>query len=86
MKGRDAFIALSLEEQTMALLNILLLFKTSRSGGVDLSAVGGKSEVGDVKRSSKLSNWKKNFKDVRIVDVSPAGLHEQTSANLLDLL
>lgn len=85
-KGRERFIGLSLEEQTAALLNMILLFKTSRAGTVDFSLIGGMAKSGLIRCSSKLSNWKKNYKDVRIVDVSPAGLHEQTSENLLGLL
>lgn len=84
--GRDKFVSLSLEEQTIVLLNILLLFKTCRSGVVDLSDIGGKKKVGGYFLSSKLSNWKKCYSDVRIIDTSAAGLFETKTDNLLELI
>lgn len=85
-KGRDKFIALGIKEQAQALLNIHQVFgRISR--GCDLSAVGGTSRSAATESlSTKISNWKKDYKDVRIIDSSASGLWEKRSCNLLDLL
>ena len=36
--------------------------------------------------SSNISNWKKDYTDVRIKDRSASGLYESVSVNLLGLL
>lgn len=85
-KGRNKFIALGIKEQSQALLNIHQVFgRISR--GCDLSAVGGTSRSAATESlSTKISNWKKDYKDVRIIDSSASGLWEKRSCNLLDLL
>ena len=42
--------------------------------------------AGSIRISSSLSNWKKKYRDVRMIDRSAAGLFESTSENLLELL
>ncbi len=85
-KGRDAFVALSMEEQVKALLNIGSVFKTGRKGGCDLRLIEGTSTGGSLKPSSRVSNWKKTYATAYIIDSSASGLHESRSVNLLDLL
>lgn len=80
------FENLKLEQQVETLLNVLSVFKTGRTTGSDLKALGGAGQAGIFTENSKLSNWKKYYKDVRIVDISAAGLHRKTSQNLLELL
>ncbi len=80
------FENLKLEQQVETLLNVLSIFKTGRTTGCDLKALGGAGQAGIFTENSKLSNWKKSYKDVRIVDISAAGLHRKMSQNLLELL
>lgn len=82
----NEFKNLKLEQQVETLLNVLSIFKTGRTTGCDLKALGGARQAGIFTESSKLSNWKKSYKDVRIVDISAAGLHRKISQNLLELL
>lgn len=84
-KGREKFIALTAEEQIPVLLAILGLFGRAKSA--DLTAVGGAGQTGVAALSSLLSNWKKSYTDVRIIDQSASGIFEKISdVNLLDLL
>ena len=84
--GRGKFIAISETEQAAALLNIHQVFGRI-SGGIDLTAIGGvKKAAATVSFSSNMSNWKKNYKDVRIVDQTASGLWEKQSDNLFSLL
>ena len=85
-EGKVAFEKLSLEDQIKVLLNIILLLKSGRAGSCDLTMINGKSKAGVYLISAKISNWSKNFNDVRIVDVSPSGIYETKSENLLELL
>ena len=85
-EGKLAFEKLSLEDQIKVLLNIILLLKSGRAGSCDLTMINGKSKAGVYLISAKISNWSKNFNDVRIVDVSPSGIYETKSENLLELL
>lgn len=86
-EGSDKFKQLSCSEQVKCLMTMLSLFNAG-SGSVDLVAIGGekKKAVGSAKLSSSLSNWKKSYQDVRIIDQSPSGLFESHSENLLELL
>lgn len=84
-KGAEKFAALSSEEQVVCLMNLLTLFGSGASGA-DLTAMGGSKGSGATKLNSKLSNWKKKYKDVRIVDLSASGLFARRSENLLELL
>ncbi len=84
VKGREKFETLSPDNQVTVLLAIQGLF--GRAVKADLSAIGGVVSAGVTALSSSLSNWKKNYTDVRIVDSSASGLFEKVSGNLLDLL
>ena len=65
-------------------MDILGLF--GRIQSADLTSIGGVAKAGVATLSSTLSNWKKNYADVRIIDQSASGLFEKVSDNLLDLL
>ena len=52
----------------------------------DLKCFNESASSGITKLSMNLSNWKKNYTDVRIIDQSASGLFETVSDNLLDLL
>ncbi len=84
--GTEWFEQLTLEEQVQCLLNIGQLFKTRRAGGVDLQAIKGSPHGFSLCLSSRMSNWKKRFSDVRIVHMSASGLFESRTENLLELL
>ena len=84
VKGRERFILLEPIEQVGILLSITGLF--GRAIKADLSKIGGVSSAGVATMSSSVSNWKKNYTDVRIIDLSASGLFEKISDNLLDLL
>ena len=84
--GRAAFQNLPVNEQIDSLLKILNLFRKEGSGGVDLTAIGGKGRSAAKVKSATVSNWGKINADIRIIDSSPAGLVEAYSDNLLDLL
>ena len=85
-KGRDKFISLGIKEQASALLSIHQVFGRV-SGGCDLQLVGGAGTAAATKSfHANVSNWKKNYSDVRIIDSSATGLWEKVSDNLLELL
>lgn len=83
--GADRFCRLSVGEQVEALLSVLLVFSRT-GGGIDLHLVGGKPKAAATLLSSNLSNWKKNYSDVRVIDATSSGLFEKRSENLLELL
>lgn len=85
IKGKDKFISLTEMEQAKCLMNIQTLFSRF-SGGCDLEKIGGKPNQSSTRLSSNISNWKKNYKVVRIIDTSASGLFEIKSDNLFDLL
>ncbi|SEI43813.1 CRISPR-associated endonuclease Csn1 [Lachnospiraceae bacterium A10] len=86
-KGRELFLELSIIEQCVVLLNVLNTFNRAGTQGVDLTSIGGsKITASTTGLSSTINNWKKNYKDVRIIDMSPSGLWEKQSDNLLELL
>lgn len=82
--GREKFKALPADKQVSVLLAILGLF--GRAIKADLTLIGGVPSAGVAALSSSMSNWKKNYTDVRIIDQSASGLFEKTSDNLLDLI
>lgn len=85
VKGRAKFEKLSPPEQSKILLQIQGLF--GRAIKADLTPIGGVPSAGVAALSSSISNWKKNYTDVRIIDQSASGLFETISdVNLLDLL
>lgn len=81
---KDKFKSLTSEIQIGLLLEIQGLF--GRAIGANLKSLGGKEKTGKASLSIFVSNWKKNYTDVRIVDQSASGLFENVSENLLDLL
>lgn len=85
-EGLAKFNEASISEQIICLLQIISLYKTGRSGGCDITCIGGAKNAGVVSLSSNLSNWKKYYTDVRIIDQSASGLYESKSCNLLELL
>ena len=73
-------------EQAKCLMQILMVFGRV-SGGCDLQLVGGAGKAAAMSGfSASMSNWKKYYSDVRIIDQSASGLFESRSDNLLDLL
>lgn len=86
LDGRKEFVQLSLDKQVSVVLKLVELLKTGRSGTVDLSLIGGSKTAGAITIRSKLSNLKKRYTDVRIVDTSASGLFVSKSQNLLELL
>lgn len=82
---RNVFLGLPILKQVSVLLNIHALFGRSTQG-IDLKEIGGSGKAAVPSMSSVLSNWKKYYSDVRIVDQSASGLWETKSQNLLDLL
>lgn len=84
--GREKFLTLDIVEQSQILLNIQQIFGRMASG-CDLQLIGGKKSSGaTVSFSSTISNWKKYYSDVRIIDQSVTGLWEVQSDNLLEML
>lgn len=85
-KGRDKFMKADVYEQAKCLMQILMVFGRV-SGGCDLQLVGGAGKAAAMSGfSASMSNWKKYYSDVRIIDQSASGLFESRSDNLLDLL
>ena len=85
--GKSRFENLDVKEQAKTLLSIHQVFGRM-TGGCDLDAIGGKKNSASTKSgfSSTISNWKKYYSDVRIIDSSVSGLWEKQSDNLLELL
>ena len=84
--GRNVFAGLDIKAQSSVLLNIIATFGRV-SGGCDLTGIGGAAKAAaTVNVSTTLSNWKKTYKSVTIIDRSASGLYESKSRNLLDLL
>lgn len=85
-KGRNAFTKLEVAEQCKCLMQLLQVFGRM-SGGCDLTAIGGvKTACATGGFSAVVSNWKKTYQDVRIIDSSASGLYETSSDNLLDMI
>ena len=85
--GRDTFMKLDIDQQTKVLLNIHRTFARNSTGGVDLQLIGGAGKAAaTVNFSSTVSNWKKNYTDVRVIDSSVSGLWSKVSDfNFLEL-
>lgn len=83
---KGEFITLSLKEQLDCLENMILYLKTNRSGGCNMTSIKGSKKEGIIRLSLDISNWKKKYSDVRIIDRSASGLFEKRSDNLLDLI
>lgn len=86
VNGREKFLQLDIKNQCRVLMNIQQIFGRL-SAGCDLRLIGGSEHsAATVSFSSTISNWKKNYSDVRIIDPSPTGFWEKQSENLLELL
>lgn len=83
--GAEKFAALDEAEQVTVLMNVLRLFGAGAEGA-DLRAIGAGASAGKKTLSVNVSNWKKRYRDVRIIDQSASGLFENCSENLLELL
>lgn len=85
-QGTSVFANAPITEQVECLMNILLIMGPG-SSAVDLNVCGGKKSTGSKAMNAKLSNWKKRYENVRIMDESASGLFSRESdCNLLDLL
>ena len=85
-KGFEVFRRLDVKGQAQILLNIVRSFGRT-TDGCDFSLIGAASKAAaTVSFSAFVSNWKKNYSDVRIIDMSASGIWEKKSENLLDLL
>ena len=85
LEGQKKFENLNILQQSQILLNIHSLFGRL-SGGCDLMAIGGSKNCAKTTLNSAISNWKKLYSDVRIIDQSPSGIWEKCSENILELL
>lgn len=84
-KGRDKFISCNIESQCKCLLQMVAIFGRL-SSGCDLTYIDAAKKSATNRTSAFVSNWKKAFSDVRIIDSSASGLYESKSENLLNLL
>lgn len=78
------FKELDIFKQTKVLMQIQGVL--GRVKQADLKDLKESNNSGISTMSMNLSNWKKNYTDVRIVDQSASGFFEKVSDNLLDLL
>lgn len=84
-KHLDDFIKLDVFKQANILLQIQGVL--GRLKQADLKDLGESASSGIATVSLNISNWKKNYTDVRIIDQSASGLFERVSKeNLLELL
>lgn len=84
--AKEKFLELPLEQQCQCLNSLIDVFKTGRSNGCDLTLIGGKKQAAICTVSSKISNWKKNYKCVKIIDESASGIFRKESENILEWL
>ena len=84
--AKSIFEQLSLEEQCLCINSLINVFKTGRSSGCDLTLIGGKKQAAVCTVSSKVSNWGKNYKYVKIIDESASGIFRKESENILEWL
>ena len=84
--GLEKFLLLTKEEQCTVLFNLISLFKTGRGSGCDLTLIGGKKQAAVYNIGSKVSNWGKTYKCVKIIDESPSGIFRTESDNILEWL
>ena len=84
--AKGIFEQLSLEEQCLCINSLINVFKTGRSSGCDLTLIGGKKQAAVCTVSSKVSNWGKNYKYVKIIDESASGIFRKESENILEWL
>ncbi len=82
-KGKEKFIELTTEEQTVVLSNILMLFRCNSPDGTDLRDIGGVKNSGIRIMNMEING--KRFSEIYIIDQSPTGLREKKSPNLIEL-
>ena len=80
----DDFLKLDIFDQTHVLMQIQGIM--GRIKQADLKCFDESSSSGIIKLSMNISNWKKNYTDVRIIDQSASGIYEKISDNLLELV
>jgi len=85
VKGKVMFATAELTDQISCLMNIIEMMGPG-SQGVDLTICGGAKGSGSKTLNAKVSNWRKSYSDVRILDESASGLFSRSSGNLLELL
>ena len=86
MSGREKFAKADVFEQAKCLMQILIVFGRI-SSGCDLQLIGGAGKAAAMSSfSAFMSNWKKNYSEVYMIDQTASGLYETRSANLLELL
>ena len=87
ISGKSLFIEQSndIEGQLKTLMSMVSIM-TNSGGSVDLSFLSGKEKSCVYSINIKLSNVKKNYKSLTLIDQSPTGLFEIESENLLNFL
>lgn len=83
-KGRAIFETLCLNDQVKALMSIVEIYKTGRTGSCNLKLIGDVKNAALITLNSTISNAR-GIQSIRIVDQSPTGLYETISPNLLEL-
>ena len=83
---KEDFEVLDMDKQYECLKNLVLFIKTNRSGTCNMEMLDGSKNEGTMRLSANISNWKKNYSDVRIIDRSSSGLFGHRTGNLLDLI
>ena len=86
LKGKEKFEKLSIDLQCQILMNIIGVLKTGRNGGCDLKDIGGAANAANYIINSRVSNWKKDYKSVKIIDESASGIFRKESENILEWL
>lgn len=86
LKGKEKFENLSIDLQCQILMNIIGVLKTGRNGGCDLKDIGGAANAANYIINSRVSNWKKDYKSVKIIDESASGIFRKESENILEWL
>jgi CRISPR-associated endonuclease Csn1 len=83
--GVEKFVSLDFDNQLNIIIACIDLMKSGRTGGCDLSLIGAKGKTtGNVYIGANLSSCK--YEEVKLIDISPAGLHVKESINLKELL
>ncbi|MDD6088999.1 MAG: type II CRISPR RNA-guided endonuclease Cas9 [Desulfovibrionaceae bacterium] len=82
-KGKEAFSKLRDIEQIAVLNSLIAWF--GKAANCNLTMIGGNLS-GTKRIPARLSNMAKNYSDIRLLDMSAAGLFVRDSGNLIDLL
>lgn len=76
-KSKTKFVDLSLEKQSLLLMQLLNLFKC-KPLGANAEAIGEGNNMGKIKINKNITS----FKEIKLINQSPTGLYE----NVIDLL